>query len=62
VSFITDVAKDRSECIIVDAQRIEDGPVATILLPHRISSGTHSCWADDAATKVVSPPAPRPRL
>ena len=21
-------------------------PVARILLPHRISSGTHSCWAD----------------
>ena len=23
------------------------GPVARILLPHRIGSGTHSCWADE---------------
>ena len=22
------------------------GPVARIFLPHRISSGTHACWAD----------------
>jgi carotenoid cleavage dioxygenase len=56
VSFVTDLNKDRSECIIVDAKRLQDGPVATILLPHRISSGTHSCWAGDALTKVVKLP------
>ena len=56
ISFVTDLIKDRSECIIVDAKRVDDGPVATILLPHRISSGTHACWAGDAVTKVVSLP------
>ena len=45
ISFITDMALDRSECIIFDAQNIAAGPVCTIILPHRISSGTHATWA-----------------
>ena len=46
ISFITDTRENRSECIILDAQNIGDGPVATIRLPHRICSGTHAVWAD----------------
>jgi carotenoid cleavage dioxygenase-like enzyme len=46
VSFITDMTEDRSECILVDARDIEAGPVCRIILPHRISSGTHAAWAD----------------
>ena len=46
VSFITDMNENRSECILVDAKDIEAGPVCRILLPHRISSGTHACWAN----------------
>ena len=34
-----------SECVVLDAKRIEDGPVARIALPHKVSNGTHSCWA-----------------
>lgn len=45
ISFITDMAQDRSECILIDAQNISAGPVCTIILPHRISSGTHATWA-----------------
>tara|TARA_R110001606_G_scaffold32011_7_gene97295 strand:+ start:6669 stop:8126 length:1458 start_codon:yes stop_codon:yes gene_type:complete len=45
ISFITDMAQDRSECIIIDAQDISAGPVCTIVLPHRMSSGTHATWA-----------------
>jgi len=56
VSFLMDMNKDRSLCVLLDAKRIQDGPVCTILLPHRISSGTHACWADDAATAVVTLP------
>lgn len=48
VSFITDMQQDRSECILVDAQNIEAGPVCQIILPHRISSGTHAVWADES--------------
>ncbi len=46
VSFVTDMKADRSECVVLDARDISKGPVARILLPHRISSGTHACWAD----------------
>lgn len=46
VSFITDMKLDRSECVLIDAKDIEAGPVCRIILPHRISSGTHAAWAD----------------
>ncbi len=45
VSFVTDMIENRSECILVDAADIEAGPVCQIILPHRISSGTHATWA-----------------
>ena len=45
VTFTTDVAHDRSECLILAAQDVAAGPIARVRLPHRIASGTHSCWA-----------------
>jgi carotenoid cleavage dioxygenase len=45
VGFITDENAGRSECVLIDARRIEDGPVCRILLPHKLCSGSHSCWA-----------------
>jgi carotenoid cleavage dioxygenase len=45
VTFTTDVANDRSECLVLDARDVAAGPIARIRLPERISSGTHSCWA-----------------
>jgi len=48
VSFITDENAGTSECILLDAARIEDGPVCRIALPHKLCSGTHACWADRA--------------
>jgi carotenoid cleavage dioxygenase-like enzyme len=56
VSFVTDMNTDRSECVILDARDLASGPVARVMLPHRISSGTHACWAD--ASEIHSP-APR---
>ena len=44
VTFTTDMGRDRSECLVFDAARIADGPIARVRLPERISSGTHSCW------------------
>lgn len=49
VTFVTDLAADQSECVLLDAQDIEAGPVCRILLPHRISSGTHATWAPGSA-------------
>lgn len=48
VSFISDMNTDRSECVVLDAQNIEKGPICRIFLPHRICSGTHAVWADAA--------------
>ncbi len=44
VTFTTDVAHDRSECLVFDARSIADGPLARVRLPERISSGTHTYW------------------
>ena len=46
VSFIIDENRQTSECVLVDCKRFEAGPVVRIALPHKISSGTHSAWAD----------------
>ena len=48
VSFIIDETKQTSECVLIDCKRFEDGPVVRIALPHKLSSGTHSVWADRA--------------
>ena len=45
LTFTSDVGANRSECLIVDAARPGDGPVARVALPERISSGTHAYWA-----------------
>ena len=46
ITFITDMKENRSECVLLDARDIEAGPVCRIILPHRICSGTHACWAN----------------
>jgi carotenoid cleavage dioxygenase len=51
VTFVTDMNADRSECQIFDLAAIDRGPIARVLLPERIASGTHSAWVslDDLA-------------
>jgi len=52
VTITIDVVRDRSDCVVFDAARLADGPVATIRLPERVSSGTHSYRAPaPAATR-----------
>jgi len=45
VTFVSDVNEDRSEAVLIDARDFEAGPVCRVILPHRISSGTHATWA-----------------
>lgn len=45
ITFTSDIVNDVSDCLILDAARPNDGPVAKIRLPERICSGTHSTWA-----------------
>ncbi|WP_026421557.1 carotenoid oxygenase family protein [Actinokineospora inagensis] len=49
VTMTTDMTADRSECLVFDAARVDDGPLARIRLPERVSSGTHSTWAPGSA-------------
>jgi len=49
VTFTTDPERERSECLVLDARRISDGPIARLRLPEQISSGTHAAWAPGSA-------------
>jgi len=46
ITFLNDMVENRSECLILDASDIAKGPLARIILPHRISAGTHACWVE----------------
>jgi carotenoid cleavage dioxygenase-like enzyme len=48
VTFITDENAQRSEVALIDCKRFEEGPVCRVELPHKLCSGTHSCWANGA--------------
>ncbi|WP_028476813.1 carotenoid oxygenase family protein [Nocardia sp. CNY236] len=48
ITLTTDMNADASYCVVLDAARVSDGPVCKLRLPERISSGTHSTWADGA--------------
>jgi len=45
ITLTTDMNADASYALVFDAARVADGPVCTLALPERISSGTHSTWA-----------------
>jgi len=53
ITFITDMIEDRSECVILDARRPGDGPLARIILPARISSGTHATWSQGPSIRAA---------
>ncbi len=44
ITFVHDENTDQSECIVIDAQNVSDGPVATILMPYRVPYGFHAGW------------------
>ncbi|MBN9082751.1 MAG: carotenoid oxygenase [Rhizobiales bacterium 62-17] len=46
LTYITDMKANQSECLILDAANIAAEPIARIILPHRISAGTHACWVE----------------
>jgi carotenoid cleavage dioxygenase-like enzyme len=46
VGFVRDHIKETSECIIIDAKRFEDGPIARVVIPARVPFGFHSAWVD----------------
>lgn len=46
ITLVQDMKNNRSECVVLDAKDIAAGPIAQIILPERISVGTHACWLE----------------
>ncbi len=46
ISFVTDAVEGTSEVVIVDAQHMNQEPLARIQLPQRVPLGFHGCWVD----------------
>jgi carotenoid cleavage dioxygenase-like enzyme len=44
LSIVNRRAEHRSDLVILDAQRMQDGPVATVKLPVRLKYGIHGNW------------------
>ncbi len=49
VTLTTSMPDDASYCLVFEAAGVGDGPVCTLRLPERISSGTHATWAPGSA-------------
>ncbi|MEK9869136.1 MAG: carotenoid oxygenase family protein [Gammaproteobacteria bacterium] len=44
IGFVRDENLGQSECIILDAEDFEAGPVARVIMPARVPFGFHSAW------------------
>jgi len=49
IALVDDVVHNYSDLVILDAQHIEDGPLARVKLPFRLRQGLHGNWADERA-------------
>ena len=45
IAFVTDEETGKSEVQVIDAQNMEAGPVARVILPVRVPAGFHGVWA-----------------
>lgn len=46
IGFVWDDEKQRSECVVLDAAKFDEGPIATIVMPRRVPFGFHASWVD----------------
>ncbi|HWJ70635.1 MAG TPA: carotenoid oxygenase family protein [Sphingobium sp.] len=49
IGVYSDFAERRSELLILDAQRLDAGPLARVVMPFRLSSQVHGVWAPAGA-------------
>ncbi|WP_287130195.1 carotenoid oxygenase family protein [Candidatus Cyanaurora vandensis] len=52
VSLVYQASSHRTEVAIFDAERISQGPIATLKLPHHIPYGLHGSWSPGFFSKV----------
>jgi carotenoid cleavage dioxygenase-like enzyme len=48
VSFVTNFRSGRGERAIFDATDITRGPIARVILPQQVPTGTHAFWAPES--------------
>jgi len=46
LSYVYREALNRSDLVILNAQQLDDEPLAIIQLPHRVPFGFHGCWVN----------------
>lgn len=56
--LVNNAESQRTDLCILDAQKIAEGPVCTLHLPHHIPPGLHGSWTDSLH---VQPPAAMPQ-
>ncbi len=49
ITYVYDAARNSSDLVILDAQRFDSKPVATVRLPRRVPAGFHGSWVPDPA-------------
>lgn len=47
LSYVYRETINRSDLVILDAQHVDDEPLAIIQLPHRVPFGFHGCWVNE---------------
>ena len=48
MGFVFDRAREASDLVILDAQRVSAAPIARIQLPRRVPQGFHGTWIPEA--------------
>lgn len=51
LAILHNAETDRGELVILDAQRFEDGPLATVRLPHHLAAGLHGSFSPKVLLK-----------
>jgi carotenoid cleavage dioxygenase len=49
LTLVNRFTENRSDLAILDAKRIEDGPLAVLRLPARVRATFHGMWVPDSA-------------
>ena len=52
LSYVYREANNRSDLVILNAQHVDDEPLAIVQLPHRVPFGFHGCWVDESTKRV----------
>lgn len=54
MGLVIDADAETTELVILNAQRLEDEPVAAVSLPHRIPPGFHGSWIPTRSSSATS--------